>query len=189
MKLLCDRGTTDIEQTAMERKGLIAIQLDNMKKEDLFKKGNRISKLWSAWSVVDVRERLVVSVIWRPILRGVESTRMKCVMCQNDDICWKCRHEIVFEVEIQFNVGDEGAEREEHAGSSGDEYSNGSGAVGSDEDGDEDIVQRSSGNEEELAHVMGSDNGDGEPVEAGRRPRNEESGVKENPGTDKNHKG
>lgn len=77
--------------------GLIAIQLDTLTMEELMDKGCRIAKRWSPWICVDPAERLIVSVIWRPVRSG-EATRMICGMCRSD-VGKKCRHELCCEQE------------------------------------------------------------------------------------------
>lgn len=91
---------------SMESKGLIAIQLYNTVKEDMVQKGRKVAKVWCPWCVVDVVQRLVVSVIWRLVLKGIETTRINCVMCRHD-ASRKCRHEIVCELESYLCIQEE----------------------------------------------------------------------------------
>lgn len=160
------------DQDGMERKGLIAIQLDAMTKEELMKKGNRVAKVWSVWSVIDVREWLVLSVLWRPVLRGVQSARMHCVMCRHD-VCRKCRHEIACECESRLelwsgNENDDGVEQCEVIKTK------------------DQAAPSSGGSSDEYAHGNDSDC-DGElsnDVEGENATRREPSGVESNQGTE-----
>lgn len=60
--------------------GVIAIQLDDARREDLVAKGKRIAKRWSAWITIAPVDRLIISVIWRPVRSGLNATRMICSM-------------------------------------------------------------------------------------------------------------
>lgn len=61
---------------------VIAIQLDEYRKEDLLNRNNLVAKRWSAWLCIDPSERLLVPVVWRPVNSGNAATRMICTVCR-----------------------------------------------------------------------------------------------------------
>lgn len=44
------------------RRGLVAVQLDDVRKEDLVRKGNRIRKGCSIWTFIDLKQWMNVTV-------------------------------------------------------------------------------------------------------------------------------
>lgn len=85
--------------------GIIVIQMDDMTKEALLKKGSSVSNRWSLWLVIASMERMLISVTWRPSSSGTEATRMTCVMCRND-VSRLCRYEIACEIECLNDCDD-----------------------------------------------------------------------------------
>lgn len=103
--------------------GIIAIQLDDVQKEDLVNKGTRVANRWSCWLTVDPVERLMISVAWKPVSRGMVATRMMCSMCRTD-MNRKCSHEVACDKECQYSM--------EEGECSGDEYSDIESDIGND---------------------------------------------------------
>lgn len=82
---------------------MIAVQLDNMTKDDLLQRGKRIAQRWSAWLTIDGHEKMINSVVWRPVRSGASATRMICGTCRTDT-SKKCCHEIACEMESQVSI-------------------------------------------------------------------------------------
>lgn len=106
-------GTITEEECAV-----IAIQLDDYSKEDLVVKSNRVAKRWSAWVTVDPMDRLLVSVVWRPVNSRISATRMICTMCRTEG-SKKCQHEVACELESVVGTSHE---RESDVEGSNSEY-------------------------------------------------------------------
>lgn len=117
-------GMSQFRRTEI-RNGFTAIQLDDVRREDLVAKGITVVKKWSAWLVVDPVERLLMSVVQRPVRNGMVS-RMICTTCHTD-MHKKCCHEV--ECDMECEVPGEGEDED-----SSDEYPD----VGEDVQGDED---------------------------------------------------
>lgn len=83
---------------------LIPIQLDTMTAEELTAKGNRIGKRWAAWKVIDIKEGIMTTVLWRPVGNGRRETAMTCVVCRTSQ-GQKCKHEL--QCEFRSQNGDE----------------------------------------------------------------------------------
>lgn len=77
--------------------------------KDLVENGNRISKKWYLWCVVDVVESMVITIIWRPTSKRTNTTRMECLMCRTDT-SRKCRHELICEAECGIETYVSGSE-------------------------------------------------------------------------------
>lgn len=123
----------DEVETGDEEQAVIAIQLDDYCRKDLLDKTNRVAKRWSAWLTVDAMERLLVSVVWRPVNSGISVTRMICGMCRTE-MARKCRHEVACEMESVMYRGEKRTERSDgnDSGSEFEDEVNDNGSDGSD---------------------------------------------------------
>lgn len=80
--------------------------------DDLVKHGSVEANKWCSWVLLDLPERMIVSVTWRAMSSGVERTAMICVMCRMD-VSRPCRDEVICEMESALCV------REQDVGGNG----------------------------------------------------------------------
>lgn len=105
------------------RDALIHIQMDDVTKAELLKRGTSVVKKWSSWAVVDSMERNMVSVTWRTVSSGIAETRMTCIMCRTD-VLRRCRHERACEreSELHYDSSELAVHEDEHGEASGSEH-------------------------------------------------------------------
>lgn len=110
IETMTENGWDDMEIDLTEN-GLVVIQLDDNTKMDLLKKGNRISKNWSVWAVLDFVERIVVIVIWKQVSSVIQATGMNCVSCRSEQ---SIRYHNKLSCELESELETEGSHAGEH---------------------------------------------------------------------------
>lgn len=82
---------------------LCSVKLEDVRREGLLRKGNRVAKKWSAWCAVDFLDKMIVTGTWRRVISGIEATRVTCMNCRGEQTR-KFQHEIACDCECNVDL-------------------------------------------------------------------------------------
>lgn len=106
-------GEDGVAEILESENGMVPIQLDEAKVEDLTKRSHRIAKRWSIYNVNDITDDLLVTFVWRPVNNGVNRTRTMCGICRTD-LTRNCKHENACERESRYGASGDGSSHSEY---------------------------------------------------------------------------